>query len=85
MQKFIQGADNSIFEVEYGCRQTSLFFLLCILKHRKGAFYAYEQTNVIYANKFSKPKTNNRINASCNFYCYLNALNLIKNIFCIKF
>ena len=85
MQTFIHTTDNSNFKIEYVYRPTSLFFLLYILKYQKSAFYAYEQTNVIYANKFSKPKTINRIVASCNFYCYLNELHFMKNIFCIKF
>ena len=35
----------------------------------------------MYGNKFSKSKTINRIFASCKFYCYLNALHFMKNIF----
>ena len=88
MQKFIHTADNSNFKKEYVYQQASLFFLLYILKYRKGAFYAYdryEQTNVIYDNKFSKSKTFNRIVASCNFYFHLNALDFMKNILCINF
>ena len=85
MQTFIHRADNSDFKIEYVYRQTPLFFLLYILNCRKGDFYAYEQTNVVYGNKLSKPKTINRIVASFNFYCYLNALHFMKKHLLYKF
>ena len=85
MQRIFHAADNTNLKIEYVYRQTSLFFLLYILKYRKDVFYAYEQANVIYAKKLSKPKTITRTVASCNFYWYLNALHFMKNVFCIKF
>ena len=54
------------FKKEYVYRPY-LFFLLYILKCRKGTFYRYEQTNVIYGNKFSKTRTINRICCELQF------------------
>ena len=74
MQAFIHTADNSNFKIECVYRQTSLFFLLYILKCRKGAFYVYEQTNIVYGNKFSEPKTINRIVVSCGLHCFIGCI-----------